>query len=236
MRRSAVFSPARRDAGLVRLRYTTSHPRDMDDDLIAAHGDLAALMPYLASAGAVRLGPHSGGDEPRQPRNDYLDVIARLRASRPDLAFTSDFIVGFPGETDADFRDTLALVRRDRLRPAYTFTYCRALVRRRPACESQIPSEGKVRAAAAAADPDHRSRRAFNGLRRPHLEVLLENRAGRHPGQLVGRTHTCSRSRSWGRATMIGSLVEVAITEIVSHTLSAGSSRSKSAGPAGAGA
>ena len=109
--------------GIVRLRYTTSHPRDMDDDLIAAHGDLPALMPY------VHLPVQSGSDRMlaamnrRHTRKDYLDVIARLRATRPDLAFTSDFIVGFPGETEDDFRDTLTLVDEVGFAGAYTFTY-----------------------------------------------------------------------------------------------------------------
>ena len=89
--------------GIARLRYTTSHPRDMDDDLIAAHRDLPALMPY------VHLPVQSGSDRMlaamnrKHTRQHYLDVIARLRAARPDLAFTSDFIVGFPGETEEDF-------------------------------------------------------------------------------------------------------------------------------------
>jgi tRNA-2-methylthio-N6-dimethylallyladenosine synthase len=96
--------------GIVRLRYTTSHPRDMTDDLIAAHGDLLALMPY------VHLPVQSGSDrvlaamKRRHTRQHYLDVIARLRRTRADLAFSSDFIVGFPGETEADFQDTLALI------------------------------------------------------------------------------------------------------------------------------
>src|SRR5512143_1163826 len=96
--------------GILRLRYTTSHPRDMDDDLIEAHRELPALMPY------VHLPAQSGSDQilasmnRKHTRKDYLDVIARLRAGRPDLAFTSDFIVGFPGETEQDFRDTLTLV------------------------------------------------------------------------------------------------------------------------------
>ena len=101
----------------------TSHPRDMDDDLIAAHGDLPALMPY------VHLPVQSGSDRVlaamnrRHTRKDYLDVIAQLRAARADLAFTSDFIVGFPGETEADFRETLSLVDEVGFATAYSFIY-----------------------------------------------------------------------------------------------------------------
>ena len=102
--------------GLARLRYTTSHPRDMDDELIAAHRDLPALMPYL------HLPVQSGSDRILKAMNrrhtaaDYLRLIDRIRAARPDIALSGDFIVGFPGETDADFEATLELVRHGRLR------------------------------------------------------------------------------------------------------------------------
>mgnify|MGYP002621973227 CR=1 FL=1 len=98
--------------GLARIRYTTSHPRDMDDDLIAAHGDVPQLMPYL------HLPVQSGSDavlkamNRRHTAEDYLRLVERLRAARPDLALSSDFIVGHPGETEGDFAATLALVRR----------------------------------------------------------------------------------------------------------------------------
>ena len=109
--------------GVLRLRYTTSHPRDMDGDLVAAHGELSELMP------CVHLPVQSGSDRilaamsRKHTRRDYLDVIARLRARRADLAFTSDFIVGFPGETDADFRQTLTLVDEVGFAGAYSFVY-----------------------------------------------------------------------------------------------------------------
>ena len=104
-----------RIGGIERLRYTTSHPCDMDDDLIAAHRDLPQLMPQL------HLPVQSGSDRilaamnRRHTRADYITVIDRLRDARPDLALTSDFIVGFPGETEEDFAATLSLVERDRL-------------------------------------------------------------------------------------------------------------------------
>ncbi|HJS61747.1 MAG TPA: tRNA (N6-isopentenyl adenosine(37)-C2)-methylthiotransferase MiaB, partial [Pseudolabrys sp.] len=109
--------------GILRLRYTTSHPRDMDDDLVAAHRELPELMPY------VHLPVQSGSDRilaamnRRHTRKDYLDVIARLRVGRTDLAFTSDFIVGFPGETESDFRNTLALVDEVGYAGAFSFVY-----------------------------------------------------------------------------------------------------------------
>src|ERR1700674_744344 len=107
--------------GIDRLRYTTSHPRDMDDDLITAHGDLPQLMPQL------HLPVQSGSDRVlaamnrRHTRADYLDVVARLRAARPDMAFTSDFIVGFPGETEEEFRATLAIISEVGYAGAFSF-------------------------------------------------------------------------------------------------------------------
>src|SRR5690606_32801039 len=109
--------------GLARIRYTTSHPRDMDDDLIAAHGDVPQLMPYL------HLPVQSGSDRilaamnRRHRADDYLALIERLRGARPDLALSSDFIVGFPGESDADFAATLALAARVGYAQAYSFKY-----------------------------------------------------------------------------------------------------------------
>ena len=109
--------------GLLRLRYTTSHPRDMDDALIAAHRDLPQLMPFL------HLPVQSGSDRVlaamnrRHTADDYLRLIDRLRVARPDLALSSDFIVGHPGETDADFAATLALVRRVGFAQAFSFVY-----------------------------------------------------------------------------------------------------------------
>src|SRR6202040_2910526 len=107
--------------GIARLRYTTSHPRDVDDALIAAHRDLAALMPQL------HLPVQSGSDRilavmnRRHTRADYLDVIDRLRDARPDMAFTSDFIVGFPGETEEDFGGTLAIIGKVGYAGAFSF-------------------------------------------------------------------------------------------------------------------
>src|SRR5581483_1247508 len=109
--------------GLLRLRYTTSHPRDMDDDLIATHAEVPALTPFL------HLPVQSGSDRVLAAMNrrhtaaDYMRLIERLRAARPDLALSSDFIVGHPGESDADFRVTLALIARIGFAQAFSFKY-----------------------------------------------------------------------------------------------------------------
>src|SRR5258705_25600 len=109
--------------GIARLRYTTSHPGDMEESLIAAHRDLPALMPYL------HLPVQSGSDRilaamnRRHTRADYLDAIARVRAAQPAIAFSSDFIVGFPGETEGDFAATLSLVNEVGYAGAFSFKY-----------------------------------------------------------------------------------------------------------------
>src|SRR5690606_7961669 len=109
--------------GIARLRYTTSHPRDMDETLIAAHRDVPQLMPYL------HLPVQAGSDavlramNRRHTADDYRRLVERIRAARPDIALSSDFIVGFPGETDADFDATLALVRDVGYAQAYSFRY-----------------------------------------------------------------------------------------------------------------
>ena len=110
--------------GLARIRYTTSHPRDMDDDLIAAHRDCRQADALPAPAGAVGLGPHPQGDEPPPHRAPTISrLIERIRDARPDIALSGDFIVGFPGETDADFEETLSIVREVGYASAYSFKY-----------------------------------------------------------------------------------------------------------------
>ena len=174
--------------GILRLRYTTSHPRDMDDDLIAAHGDLPALMPY------VHLPVQSGSDRilaamnRKHTRKDYLDVIARLRAARADLAFTSDFIVGFPGETEADFRDTLTLVEEVGFASAYSFMYSPRPGTPAAEMEDQVPEAEKSERLQRLQAVITRQWRAFNAqFRRPH-----RRRAAGKAGQAAwatGRPH-----------------------------------------------
>jgi tRNA-2-methylthio-N6-dimethylallyladenosine synthase len=205
--------------GIVRLRYMTSHPRDMDDDLIAAHGDLPALMPY------VHLPVQSGSDRilaamnRRHTRQDYLDVIAALRARRADLALSSDFIVGFPGETEDDFRETLTLVEEVGFATAYSFMYSpRAGT---PAAEmaAQVAPDEQADRLQRLQAVITRQWRAFNAqsLGRT-VEVLLE-KPGKLPGQLVGRTPYLQAVQVMAPRAMIGSLVKVAITKIGSNTL-----------------
>ncbi len=174
--------------GITRLRYTTSHPGDMEDSLIAAHRDLPALMPHL------HLPVQSGSDRILAAMNrrhtvaHYLDVIARLRRVRPDMAFSSDFIVGFPTETEADFRATLALIEEVGLAGAYSFKYSPRPGT--PAADSAepVPEDVKHERLLRLQRVIERQQTDFNAsfLGRS-LEVLFE-RSGRYPGQIVGRS------------------------------------------------
>ena len=173
--------------GLARLRYTTSHPRDMRDDLIAAHRDVPVLMPYL------HLPIQSGSDRILKAMNrrhraaDYLRIVDRLRAARPDIALSGDFIVGFPGESDADFAATLALVRRVRYAQAYSFKYSP-----RPgtpaAAADQVPEAVKAERLAALQALLKEQQAAFNAASIGRTVPVLLERPGRKPGQLVGRS------------------------------------------------
>jgi tRNA-2-methylthio-N6-dimethylallyladenosine synthase len=206
-------------SGIVRLRYTTSHPRDMNDDLIAAHGELPALMPY------VHLPVQSGSDRMlaamnrRHTRQDYLDVIARLRARRADLAFTSDFIVGFPGETEDDFRATLALVDEVGFACAYSFVYSPRPGTPAADLENQVPDAEKAERLQRLQAVINRHWRAFNAsFIGSTMEVLLE-KPGKLPGQLVGRSPYLQTVQVMARPELIGAVLPVAITDVGTNTL-----------------
>lgn len=174
--------------GLARLRYTTSHPRDVDDELIAAHQEVPALMPFL------HLPVQSGSDRILDAMNrkhtaeEYLRVVDRLRAAQPDLALSSDFIVGFPGETEQDFEDTLRLVREVGYAQAFSFNYSARPGTPAADAEDQLPEAEKSRRLQALQALLGEQQAAFMASRvGMTLPVLLE-KPGRHPGQLVGRS------------------------------------------------
>ncbi len=206
-------------SGILRLRYTTSHPRDMDDDLVAAHRELPELMPY------VHLPVQSGSDRilaamnRRHTRKDYLDVIARLRAGRTDLAFTSDFIVGFPGETESDFRDTLALVDEVGYAGAFSFMYSPRPGTPAAEMEEQIPPDVKSERLQRLQAAITRNQRRFNaGFAGRTVDVLLE-KPGKLPGQLVGRSPYLQAVQVMAPAECIGSVHRVTIDEVGSNSL-----------------
>ncbi len=174
--------------GLDRIRYTTSHPRDMDDELIAAHRDIETLMPYL------HLPVQSGSDRVLAAMNrrhraaDYLKVIEKLRDARPDLALSSDFIVGHPGETEADFDATLALVRAVGYAQAYSFKYSPRPGTPAADAPDQVADAAKSDRLARLQELLAAQQRAFNAATEGRVVPVLLDRAGRRPGQLAGRT------------------------------------------------
>ena len=208
--------------GIARLRYTTSHPGDMEDSLIAAHRDLAGLMPHL------HLPVQSGSDRilaamnRRHTRAHYLGSIARLRRARPDMAFSSDFIVGFPAETEADFQATLSLIDEVGLTGAYTFKYSARPGTPAADMADQVPEDVKHERLQRLQRAVERQQTAFNAncLGR-RLEVLLE-RAGRHPGQIVGRSpylQTVQVQGAQASGSAIGDLADVTITALSANSL-----------------
>jgi tRNA-2-methylthio-N6-dimethylallyladenosine synthase len=206
-------------AGIERLRYTTSHPRDMGDDLIAAHRDLHELMPQL------HLPVQSGSDRilaamnRRHSRADYLDIVERLRDARPDLALTSDFIVGFPGETESDFSATLGLVDDVGFSGAFSFKYSPRPGTPAADMDEQIDEQTKSERLQRLQQAIDRNQAAFN--RRClgcSFDVLFE-RHGRYPGQLVGRSPYLQPVQVTAPAALLGGIATVTITEIASNSL-----------------
>jgi tRNA-2-methylthio-N6-dimethylallyladenosine synthase len=205
--------------GIVRLRYTTSHPRDMDDALIAAHRDLPQLMPYLhlpVQAGSDRVlaamnRKHTGAE--------YRGLIGTIRAARPDIALSSDFIVGFPGETDEDFEETLRLVRDVRYASAFFFKYSPRPGTPAADMEAQVPEAVKAERLSRLQDLLESQRQAFNrGTVGRTLDVLLE-RPGRHPGQLAGKSPYGQAVQVDDRTHRAGDVVRVRITRAGSNSL-----------------
>ena len=197
--------------GIARLRYATSHPRDMDDALIAAHGALQQLMPYL------HLPVQSGSDSVlqlmnrRHGRDRYFGIIERVRALRPDIALSSDFIVGFPGETDADFEDTMDLVRQVGFAQAYSFKYSPRPGTPAATMDGQVPDDVKTaRLAALQALLRQQQTEFCNGLVGREMPVLFE-RTGRKPGQLVGRSPYLQPVNVTAPAHLIGRIADVVI-------------------------
>ena len=205
--------------GVLRLRYTTSHPRDMDENLIAAHRDLAILMPQL------HLPVQSGSDRMlvamnrRHTRAEYLNLIARLRAARPDMALTSDFIVGFPDETEEDFRDTLHIVDEVGFAGAFSFKYSPRPGTPAADRRDQIADEVKTERLARLQYCIDRHQRAFNrNCIGRSLEVLLE-KPGRNPGQLVGRSPYLQPVQVMAPSSLIGEIATAQITDVGSNSL-----------------
>jgi tRNA-2-methylthio-N6-dimethylallyladenosine synthase len=206
-------------SGIARLRYTTSHPCDMEASLIAAHRDLPSLMPYL------HLPVQSGSDRilaamnRRHTRADYLDTIASMRAAQPNIAFSSDFIVGFPGESEEDFRATLALVDEVGYAGAFSFKYSPRPGTPAADMADQIADEVKAERLYRLQAAIDRHQAAFNARCRGLTFDVLFEKPGRHPGQIVGRSPYLQPVQVTGPSTMIGDIAAVTITEISANSL-----------------
>jgi tRNA-2-methylthio-N6-dimethylallyladenosine synthase len=205
--------------GVDRLRYTTSHPRDMDDDLIAAHRDLDQLMPYL------HLPVQSGSDRVlaamnrRHTRADYLRLIDKIRAARPDIALAGDFIVGFPGEAEADFADTLRVVDEAGFMGAFSFKYSPRPGTPAASAEDQVPDDVMdERLYRLQARIDARAAAFMQAQVGSSIDVLFE-RAGRNPGQIVGRTPWLMPVHVDAPAEMIGTIARVTLARAGTNSL-----------------
>ncbi len=197
--------------GIDRIRYTTSHPNDMSDDLIEAHRDLKALMPYLhlpVQAGSDRILRLMNRKHGRQK---YFDLIDRIREARPDIAMAGDFIVGFPGETDREFEDTLDLVRKVNYASAFSFIYSPRPGTPASTMGAQVPAEvGKARLHALQSLLTEQQV-AFNAsLAGKVLPVLFEKK-GRHAGQAIGRSPYLQSVHVDAADHLVGQIVEVEI-------------------------
>ncbi|UCI07540.1 tRNA (N6-isopentenyl adenosine(37)-C2)-methylthiotransferase MiaB [Mesorhizobium sp. B1-1-8] len=205
--------------GLARLRYTTSHPRDMDDELIAAHRDLPALMPYL------HLPVQSGSDRilkamnRRHTARDYLKLIDRIRAARADIAMSGDFIVGFPGETEADFEATLKLVREVSYASAFSFKYSPRPGTPGAEMDGHLPEAVKeerlrrLQALISAQQQDF-----IASLVGQTIGTLID-KPGRRPGQKVGRSPWLQPVIVDDKAGEIGDIIDVRITRTGQNSL-----------------
>ena len=199
--------------GVARLRYTTSHPRDMDDDLIAAHGEVPQLMPYLhlpVQSGSDRI---LGAMNRRHGRDLFLGLVDRLRNARPDLALSSDFIVGFPGEGDADFDDTMRLIEQVGFASAFSFKYSRRPGTPGAALTGQISESVKAARLAALQALLGRQAHDFNISKAGATTPVLFAETGRKPGQIVGKTPWLQSVYAEGNPRLIGRIVDVHLTE-----------------------
>jgi len=205
--------------GLSRLRYMTSHPRDMDDALVAAHADAPKLMPFL------HLPVQSGADRILDAMNrghtsaQFFDLVARLRQARPDLAFSSDFIVGFPGETEADFEATLALVERVGFAQSFSFKYSPRPGTPASLLDVQVPEAVKDARLQRLQDLLRLQQDAFNRSLLGQTVPVLYERAGRNAGQMVGKTPWLQPVHAPADSAVAGRVLATKILSLAANSL-----------------
>ena len=205
--------------GLERIRYSTSHPRDMDDDLIAAHGEIQKLMPFL------HLPVQSGSDKILEAMNrkhtadHYREIIARLRKSRPDIAFSSDYIIGFPGETDQDFEDSMQLARDVEYVSCYSFKYSARPGTPAANMQGLVPDHIASERLSRFQDLINEQQINFNKSCEGKTLPVLFDRKGKKEGQLSGRSPYSQSVYVKGNERLIGNIVNVNITEAYDNSL-----------------
>lgn len=213
-----IFELANLD-GLKRIRYTTSNPKDIDESIAKVHREVEILMPFL------HLPVQSGSDAVLKRMNrkytadEYLKCIDLLRNSRNDMAFSSDFIVGFPGETDDDFQETLKLVDTVKFAQAYSFKYSPRPGTAAEKMDHQLPEEIKSERLQILQEILNKQQSQFNdGYVGKSLNVLIAKQ-GRHKNQLVGRSEYSQSVAICDSFLNIGDIARVNITESLSHSL-----------------
>ncbi|TXJ23233.1 MAG: tRNA (N6-isopentenyl adenosine(37)-C2)-methylthiotransferase MiaB [Afipia sp.] len=205
--------------GILRLRYSTSHPRDVDDALIEAHRDIPAVMPF------VHLPVQSGSDSILEAMNrkhtaaDYARTIERFRKVREDIAFSSDFIVGFPGETEEDFSATLALVRQISYAGAYSFKYSPRPGTPAADMQETVTTTLMDERLARLQELIDSQQAAFNKAAIGKTVDVLFERAARNPGQIVGRTAYLQPAHVMASPDIIGQVLPVAIDSLERYSL-----------------
>ena len=205
--------------GLRRIRYTTSHPRDMDDDLVAAHRDIPVLMPFL------HLPVQSGSDRVLQAMNrghdraHYRALVDRLRRACPGIALSTDFIVGFPGETDADFADTLRLVREVGFAQSYSFKYSARPGTPAALSDRHVPEPLKDERLQALQAALRGEQARFNAATVGSVVPVLFTAPGRRPGQVGGRSPHGQPVHVVGSPSLVGQIADVRITDAATHSV-----------------
>ncbi|APE42778.1 tRNA (N6-isopentenyl adenosine(37)-C2)-methylthiotransferase MiaB [Sulfitobacter alexandrii] len=204
--------------GLERIRYTTSHPNDMGDDLIAAHAEVEELMPYL------HLPVQSGSDRILKRMNrshtaeSYLQLIERIRVARPDIVLSGDFIVGFPEETDADFEATMELVRQVRYGYAFSFKYSSrpgTPAAERPGVDPDVADDRLQRLQALITEHQREIQDSMVGR---EMDVLVE-KPGRNPGQMIGKSPYLHSVHIEGGTAAVGDIARVRILDAKTNSL-----------------
>lgn len=216
---AGLFRRLAETQGLKRLRYMTSHPNDMTDDLIRAHGEIGILMPYL------HLPVQAGSDVVLKKMNrkhtaaNYIEIIEKLRAVRPDMAFSSDFIVGFPGETQEDFLATMRLVETVGYAQAYSFMYSPRPGTPAAEREDQVPAAEKEKRLQLLQGLLIRQQTSFNQAKIGERIQVLLNRQGKFEGQMLGKSPWMQSVHVREAEHLEGKMVTVDITEAYQNSL-----------------